>query len=77
MEYTAKQMAPAIGCTVLIRLEQFGVPMVVIDVKSAWGKVRVQVAPVGGQGEAWVDADRLIGVLPSVTAMRLAAVYQT
>ena len=63
MMHTAKQMIPAVGQTVLVRLEAFGVPMTITDVKSVWGKVRLQVAPVGGQGEAWVDADRLVSVL--------------
>jgi hypothetical protein len=40
---------------------QFGLCMTcdVKDVKQAYGKLRVLIAPVSGCGQAWVDASRV------------------
>lgn len=58
MNRTARQMVVAIGQTVVVRVESFGVEMVVKDVKQAWGQTRLLVAPIRGTGEAWVDCSR-------------------
>ena len=34
-------------------------PVRVVDVKQAYGCTRYLVAPVAGEGEAWVDAERV------------------
>ncbi len=61
--HTAKQMIPAVGSQVLVRFDGFGVPMMITDAKSAYGRVRLQVAPIGGQGEAWIECDRVIRLI--------------
>lgn len=61
--HTAKQMIPAVGSQVMVRFDSFGVPMWITDAKSAWGRVRLQVTPVDGEGSAWIECDRVIRVL--------------
>src|ERR1051326_690315 len=61
--HTAKQMIPAVGSKVLVRFDGFGIPMMITDAKSAWGRVRLQVTPVDGEGSAWIECDRVIRVL--------------
>jgi hypothetical protein len=58
MNRTARQMIPAIGQTVVVRVEAFHINMVVKDVKQAWGQTRLLVAPINGTGEAWIDCSR-------------------
>ncbi len=64
MTHTAKQMAPAIGETVQVQLEKFTIPMVVLDVKSSWGAIRLEVEPVSGSGRAWISIDRCLVPTP-------------
>ena len=59
MTHTAKYMSPAIGQQIIIHVESWMIPMIVKDVKSAWGKIRLQVEPVSGQGLQWVEMDRV------------------
>jgi hypothetical protein len=59
MSHTAKQMLPAIGQTVCVALESMHVLCIVVDVKSAWGKVRLLVKPVTGTGEQWIEMARV------------------
>lgn len=53
-----REMAEMIGTTVRVRVEGFTVPMTISDVKVAYGNKRLLVSPIGGSGEAWVDASR-------------------
>ena len=39
-------------------MESFGVSMKVLDVKQAYGNVRLLVEPINGTGKAWVDVNR-------------------
>jgi hypothetical protein len=55
---SVKEMADLIGATVQVKVEGFTVPMVVSDVKIAYGNKRLLVSPVGGTGQSWVDAAR-------------------
>ena len=59
MNMTARQMLPAIGSTVSVRFEQIQVVCNVVDVKQAYGTVRVQVVPTAGAGSQWVELPRL------------------
>lgn len=59
--HTARQLAPAIGSTVTVRFESLQIRCLVLDAKNAYGNVRLQVMPVAGEGEQWVDLSRLIG----------------
>lgn len=53
-----REMAEMIGTTVRVKVEGFTVPMTISDVKVAYGNKRLLVSPIGGSGEAWVDASR-------------------
>ena len=59
MTHTVNSMSRAIGQVVNIKLESFRVPMTVLDVKSAWGEIRLLVSPVNGLGQAWVTLARV------------------
>lgn len=63
MTHTAKQMIPAVGETVVVRIEAFQVRMRILDAKSAYGNVRLLVTPVAGEGQAWVDCSRVVAVV--------------
>lgn len=52
--------ARLIGTTVQIKVENFTVPVVISDVKNAYGNTRYLVSPVGGTGTAWVDSSRVV-----------------
>lgn len=56
---TAREMAEMIGTTVQVKVESFQVPMTVTDAKVAYGNRRLLVSPIGGRGQAWVDASRI------------------
>ena len=56
---SVKEMSDLIGTTVQIKVETFTVPMVISDVKIAYGNKRLLVSPVGGNGQSWVDASRV------------------
>lgn len=60
MTYTAKGMMPAIGQIVSMRMEKLIIEAEIIDVKSAYGTVRLLVKPVSGSGEQWVEIGRII-----------------
>ena len=56
---TVKTLYPAIGQTVAVRCESWSIPMIVMDVKQAYGVVRFLVRPRHGHGEQWVELGRL------------------
>lgn len=59
MQQTVKQMMPAIGASVLVRFESLTVVCIVLDAKNSWGKVRLQIEPILGQGSQWVELERV------------------
>jgi hypothetical protein len=59
MGHTAKEMIPAVGQVVQIRAEGWVIPMTVKDVMGAWGKIRLLVTPLRGDGEQWVELGRV------------------
>ena len=59
MTHTAAKMSIAIGQTVNVRVESWTIPMKVIDAKSAWGNIRVEVEPLNGTGRAWIELSRI------------------
>ena len=63
MVNTAKQMGTAIGHTVYIRMESLTIPCTVMDVKNNWGKVRLLIRPNSGNGEQWVEMERIVYAL--------------
>ena len=65
MNRTVKQMAPAIGQVITVRVEAFHINMVIKDIKQVWGQTRLLVAPINGAGtgEAWIDCSRCLSGL--------------
>ena len=56
---TANEMIPAVGMTVSVRFEEIQVICIVRDVKSAYGRARLQVEPIAGAGSQWVELARV------------------
>ena len=56
---TALDMLPAIGATVLVRFENLSILCTVKNVKNSWGKPRLLIAPVAGEGEQWIELGRV------------------
>lgn len=56
---TCMAMLPAIGTWVQVRFEEVWVECEVRDAKSAWGKTRVQIQPLAGEGRQWVEMNRV------------------
>lgn len=57
--HTVRELAPAIGARVHVRFESILVACTVRDAKSAWGKVRLLIEPVSGDGFQWIELERL------------------
>ena len=56
---TATQMIPAVGRIVLVAFDTLNVACEVKDVKTAWGKPRLLVSPLKGNGEQWIEMSRV------------------
>ena len=59
MSHTCNEMLPAIGQTVMVKFESLMLDCQVLDVKSSYGRIRLNVAPISGQGTQWVEISRL------------------
>ena len=59
MANTATQMIIAVGSLVAVRLEGLEVHCKVVDVKNAYGRERLLVQPVAGEGRIWVEMSRI------------------
>lgn len=57
---TYREMQIAIGQTVTVRFEDLTVKCLITDVKASWGKMRLQVKPVAGDGTQWVEMGRVL-----------------
>lgn len=57
---THNQMAMAVGRVAAIRENGLTILVRVLDAKTAYSVVRLLVTPVSGQGQAWVNAERVI-----------------
>lgn len=60
MTHTAQQMVPAVGKNVRLKFESLFIDCTVMDVKSSYGKVRIQVRPIAGAGLQWVELSRAV-----------------
>ena len=60
MAHTAAKMVIAIGQIVQVRVESWTIPMRVVDAKSAWGNIRIEVEPINGEGRAWIELSRIV-----------------
>lgn len=56
---TCLDMIPAIGARVIVRFEDIQIECVVSDVKNSWGKPRLLITPVSGNGSQWVEMSRV------------------
>lgn len=60
---SVQELAQSIGKTVNIRVEDFTIPVQVVDVKQSYGRTRYLVKPVSGSGTVWVEESRFRGGL--------------
>jgi hypothetical protein len=56
---TVRELAPAVGATVMCRFEEMYFAVKVLDAKNSYGKTRLLVQPVNGRGEQWIEMHRL------------------
>jgi len=59
MTNTATQMIPAVGKQINVHVETWVIPMMVTDVKNAWGRIRLEVEPISGTGRQWIELTRV------------------
>jgi hypothetical protein len=61
---TAMEMLTAIGKEVSVNFENLSFVCTVLDVKTVYGKVRVQIVPVMGSGTGiqWIELTRIVHV---------------
>lgn len=52
-------MLPAVGAWVQVRFESLWIECEVIDVKNSWGKARLWIKPLAGEGCQWVELSRV------------------
>jgi hypothetical protein len=52
---TATEMIVAVGTMVQLRAGELWIDSTVLDVKVSWGKNRLLLAPVAGDGTQWVE----------------------
>lgn len=64
---TAKQMIPAVNTMIDVRFESLNVTCLVCDVKSAWGKTRLEIAPIAGEGKQWIELTRVASIHPVIS----------
>ena len=79
MAHTVNDLKPSIGATVLVRFESIRVSCVVLDAKSAYGRARFLVSPVGtaASNSQWVEMDRFARPISSdLLARRTEAMRQ-
>ena len=58
---TGRQMQQLLGRVATLSVEQgaLQIPVEIVDVKMAYGEVRVEVQPTQGTGRIWVTLSRL------------------
>jgi len=52
---TTNEMLPAVGQTAVLRMEDLQIEVTIRDVKTAYGRVRLLVAPITGCGTQWLN----------------------
>jgi len=57
--YTREDSLVTIGTIVHVKVEDFVLPMQVVDTRTVWGRDDILIAPVAGNGQQWVSADRV------------------
>ncbi len=64
---TVRELTPAVGSVVLCRFEEMYFQVKVLDAKNSYGKVRLLVQPVSGNGTQWVETHRLGSPVAEIT----------
>jgi hypothetical protein len=68
--FTAVEMLPALGQYMYVRFESISVLSRVVNVKQSYGRVRIQIVPVNGEGEQWVELSRISSVMSDEVAAK-------
>ena len=53
------EMQKRVGCKAILRANEFGVEVIIVDIKNSYGAIRYHVRPIAGEGSAWVSANRV------------------
>lgn len=56
---TLNEMSKMLGREGTIGINGMRIPVRIMDVKQVYGATRYLVAPIGGTGQAWVEASRV------------------
>ena len=59
MSSAAELVEKFVGKRALWLAVEVWVPVNTLDVRQAFGRIDVRIAPIGGRGEMWVSADAL------------------
>jgi len=56
-----KEMAQCIGQRGLLNITntEIRIPVVILNVRQTFGRIDYQVTPIGGDGETWVQSNRV------------------
>jgi hypothetical protein len=57
---SVKEMAELIGRHMSVSFESVAITCKVIDLKMAYGRPRLLVAPVAGSGQQWIETSRVL-----------------
>ena len=61
-EQNASSLVLYLGKTGLLRCEYLSVDVTVADAKRSYGRTLLLVRPVSGNGEQWVEENRVTGI---------------
>lgn len=56
---TAAEAAKLIDTFASLRIEDLTIDVRIMDVRESFGRTDYKIAPINGQGEQWVSADRV------------------
>ena len=56
---TTAETMNMIGALVKLPIDGFEIPSIVKDIRTVWGRTDALVTPENGDGEMWVNIDRL------------------
>lgn len=59
MSLSAKDLTKFVGRTGTMPIGLLRIPVEIVDARSRYGSIDVQVIPVGGQGSQWITAARV------------------
>jgi len=59
-QLTANQISLPVGKTGLLAVGNLRVPVRVVNARTNFGRVDIQVEPIGGSGQEWVETSRVV-----------------